>query len=345
MFGRPGLQGGADLLPHLGLIRRTAQQPGLHNVYAPALHLVGALLSPWLGLAAVVKLVSFGGAVAWIAGFRFFQRAAELPAASSALFALLPYGFALSYCTPKMEAWGYALAFVGLGLLLRGRRVAVACVVALCFAVHTAAALLLGVAGGVLALALRDARALAALAAGALLATPLLAAHLAAGCSLPEALLFSRFDYLRGVEQRGSPRLLVLLLASPPALVAAAAGAGALWRRSRPLAALCAVLAVLYLNELWIAPFGTRTTLDLLRGLSVLAFPVAIAAGLALAPRPRATALLLLCALWTLGSVRHVLPRSCFVRPIGLHEIDGLEVARCSFRWQGPHIQRAPPPP
>jgi hypothetical protein len=36
---------------------------------------------------------------------------------------------------------------------------------------------------------------------------------------------------------------------------------------------------LLYFNNMWLAPFGQRTAVSLLRGLSILAIPVAVAAG------------------------------------------------------------------
>ena len=155
---------------------------------------------------------------------------------------------------------------------------------ALTFCVHTAAALFLGLTGGVLALWLRDRRAFGALAIGSLAGALLVAVHLRAGCSPAEALLFSQGDYLRTAARAGSlshwPSLLAL--AGVPALAAAALGARELVRRHTAASVLAAVVCLLYLNELWLAPFGARTTLDLQRGLTVLAFPVAAAAGVAL---------------------------------------------------------------
>jgi hypothetical protein len=347
VLGTPGLWGGADLLPHLRLIERLAEEPGLHNVYAPAYHVAGALLAPWIGLASVPKVLALLSAAAYIAGFRFFQRSAGLPEASAALFALSPYAFSLTWCIPKTELAGYGLAFVGLGMLGRRRYVLLALVLAASFYVHTAAAIFLGLAGGVWALAGRDARALVALAAGTLGFLPLFAAHLAAGCTAAQALLLSEGDYLRATAKWSSAAVwdVIVELASPLAVVLAVLGARDLARRSAPLAAVCAVLLAAYLNELWLAPFETRTTLDLLRGLAVLAFVVAIAGGVALDERRRALPWLLgACALWAAASVVFVVPRSCHVRPVGLDELRDLEVARCSFSWRGPAIHRMPHP-
>jgi hypothetical protein len=339
VFGAPGLHGGEDLVPHLRLIEWMQQAPGLHNVYAPAYHVLGALLSPSVGLDVFPRIFAFAGSAALMAGFRIFQRSAGLPAASAALFCFMPYTFSLSWCVPKIEAMGYALTLAGLGLLLRRRHVAVSIVLALAFFVHTAAALLLGFAGGVLALANRDARGLLALAAGALLASPLFASHLADGCTLREAFLFSRDDYLRtGLPWSfaSDPRGL-LLLAGPPTLALAALGAPALWRLHRPVAIVCAVLVLSYLNELWLRPFGMGTTLDLRRGLSVLAIPVAASAGLSLAAWPRlAVPAAALCGLFALSTTLFVVQGSCYVRPIDLGEAQDMVVQRCTFRWTGP---------
>ena len=353
VFSAPELRGGADLLPHLRLVQLMGEAPALRNVYAPAYHILGALISPLTGIALYQKVFTLAAAAIWIAAFRFFQRAADLPSASSALFALAPYSFALSSCPPKVEVLGYALAFLALGLLARRRYAAVAAVVATTFWVHTASALFLGVAGGVFALANRDLRGLAALAVGSLGAAPLLVAHLTAGCTPLQALMFSSNDYLRATADWSSVQVwdVICVLASPVAVILATLGARPLWRHSRPLAVTCAVLVALYLNELWLARLETRTALDLLRGLSVLAFPVAIAGGLALRARPRALPwVLAVCALWAVGASVWVVPRTFHTREFSLRELRDLRVARCTFRWQGPAIQRrrrhraAPPP-
>jgi len=324
------------MVPHLRLVQLTAETPGLHNVYPPAYHVVGALTAPLVGLAAFPEWFAWLSAAALIAGFRAFQRAALLPDAAAALFAWAPYGFALTWCLPKVEALGYALAFCGLALLWRRRYLGLALVLAAAFLVHTATALFLGLAGGAAALARRDVRALLALGAGTLLASPLVAAHLAAGCSLPEALLFSEGDYLRA-----APRLhnlvhwdRVLVLANPIALVAALRGAPQLWRRHRDVAVVCVVVTLLYLNELWLAPFGARTTLDLLRGLTVFAAPVSIAAGLFLANRPQATlGVLAGSAVLAVLAALLVVPASCVSKPVDVAAIDHYGVRRCVFRW------------
>ena len=341
LLALPGLAGGGDLLPHLRLIQRMAEDPALRSVYAPAYHAIGALLTPLVGLENYPRVFAWLSAGALIAGFRYFQRAARLPDTCSAVFALWPYSLSYSWCLPKIEGAGYALAFVGLGLLLRRRYVFTALVLTATFGVHTASALFLGIAAGVVCLTSRDPRGLLALAAGTLAAAPLFAAHLAAGCTLAEAFLLSRDDYLRETSSWSSALIWdrIVLLASPPALVAAALGARATWRRHRPLAMLCAAVVALYLNELWLAPLATRTSLDLLRGLVILALPVSVCAGVCLDARPRlARSVLALCALFALADAALVLPRSCQVRPVALSELRDLEVARCTFRWWGPHI-------
>ena len=70
-----GLQGGADLQAHLRLMQLMAEAPGLRNPYAPAYHVLGALLAPALGYAVYTKAVAFLSAAGLIAGFRCFQRA------------------------------------------------------------------------------------------------------------------------------------------------------------------------------------------------------------------------------------------------------------------------------
>jgi hypothetical protein len=103
-------------------------------------------------------------------------------------------------------------------------------------------------------------------------------------------------------------------------------------------------LLVLYLNNVWLAPFGKHTAVGLARGLSVLAIPVAIAAGVAIGTRRRLRTLVLAgCAVYAVGAAIWIVPDSCFVRPIALREIEGLRVERCTFTWSGPNLQRRPP--
>ncbi|HVN36952.1 MAG TPA: hypothetical protein VMW19_02105 [Myxococcota bacterium] len=343
LVGRPGLHGGGDLRPHLRLIELMREQPGLHNVYAPAYHALGALLAPVVGLAAYPEWFAWLSAAALIAGFRLFQRSAGLPDAAAALFAFAPYGFALSWCLPKVEAAGYAIALAGLAAQLRGRLVWVTVALLAAFCVHTAAALFLGLCGGVLALQRHDVRALAALAVGTALAAPLLLAHLRVGCTPAEALLFSQGDYLRAAPRGLDAAHLAhaLLLANPIALALAVRGAPHLLRRRRDVAIVCAVVALLYANELWLVPFGARTTLDLVRGLTLFAIPVSAAAGFALEGRARAargavvaSAALSIAALWL------VVPATCVSKPVAVVGVESIQVDRCRFRWTDP--QRPP---
>jgi hypothetical protein len=337
LLGVDGIQGGADLKPHLRLIQLMSEAPALRSVYAPAYHALGAVLAPWIGLGAYTKLFAFASAAALIAGFRSFQRAARLPDLAAALFAWSPYAFALTWCAPKVEAAGYALALAALGLLIERRHVALAVALTGTFFVHTGAALFLGLSGGVLALVRRDHRALLALAAGSAGAAPLFATHMAAGCSLAETFLFSSGDYLRRAGDSTSLAMWdrIVVLAGPIAVGAAALGAPALWRRDRALAVLCAVVLALYLNEVWLAPFGAGTTLNLLRGLTLLAFGAAVCGGVALADRPRiAPFALAACALWSAVAAYRVVPQSCFVQSFSVAEVSHTAVDRCTFRWR-----------
>ena len=344
----PALTGGADLLPHLRLIQQMAEAPALRTVYAPAYHVLGAIVARSVGLEIYPKLFAFAAALVYIAGFRSFQRAARLPAAASALFALSPYAFALTWCVPKTEAAGYGFALFGLGRLVSGRWMGAALWLAATFWFHTASALFFGIAGGIWALARREPRALAALAAGTLGSAPLLAAHLAAGCSFGESLMLSENDYLRATARWSSFAVwdVVVLLASPLALGLAALGTRPRWERDRALALTCAALVGIYLNEIWLSPFPMRTSLDLFRGLSLLSVPVSIAGGVALARHPRAAATALVASgLWALLCVAWVVPRAYHVRTFALEELRDLQVARCTFRWRGPAIHRAPRAP
>ncbi len=312
-FATEGIHGGADLRPHLRLLQQMAEDPALRTVYAPAYHALGSIFEPWFGLAGVTKLFAFAAAAALIAGFRSFQRAADLPDLASALFAWSPYAFALTWCIPKVEAAGYALAFAGLGWLLGKRYLAAAAALSATFFVHTAAGLVFGLCGGVIALARRDGRAIIALAAGSLGAAPLFASHLVAGCSLSEAFLLSSGDYLRPPAAAPSNSRLahVAILAGPIGLLAGAIGTSALWRVNRPVALMSATVFVLYWNELWLAPFDMGSTLNLLRGLALLAFAVAIPAGFALDARRRlAPWILASCALWAGASSLWIVPNS-----------------------------------
>jgi len=336
LLATEGIHGGADLRPHLRLLQQMVEDPALRTVYAPAYHALGSIVEPWFGLAGATKLFAFAAAAALIAGFRSFQRAAGLPGLASALFAWSPYAFALTWCIPKVEAAGYALAFTGLGWLLGKRHLAAAVALSATFFVHTAAALVFGLCGFVIALAQRDRRALIALAAGSLGATPLLAVHLVAGCSLAESFLFSGGDYLRPAASLPSSAGLarIAILAGPISMIAGVIGAPALWRRNRPAALVCASVFALYWNDLWLAPFGIGSTLSLLRGLTLLAFAAAIPAGFALDARRRlAPWILALCALWAVGASLWVVPNSCYTQTFTIETIRATSVDRCTFRW------------
>lgn len=336
LFGSTDLYGGADLVPHLRLMQQMDAQPGLYNVYAPAFHVFGALLLPWASEATAVKLFTLGSAALLIGGFRLFQRAADLPDVSASLFAWAPYAFALSWCLPKVEAAGYGLAFAGLGALLTNRHRWLVAALAGTFFIHTASALFFGLCGGVLALVRRDARAMLALAVATVLASPLFISHLMAGCNAAQALLFSPGDYLRttGGWTSFDHTHTIIVLAGPIAVACAAAGAPRLWREHREIAILAGVVTFFYLNEVWLAPFGARTTLNLMRGLTVLAFPVAAAAGVFAATRPRWTAAILAaCIVWSLGSLFFALPDACHRVVVDPEQAEQLVVDRCTFRW------------
>jgi len=348
LYQSPGLHGGIDLLAHLRMTELMGQAPAIRNVYPPGYHALGALLSPWVGLAGFPKLFAVAAAGLSIGAFRFFQRSAGLPDHAALLFALWPYSFTLSWSLPKIEVGAYALIYLALGLLVRRRYLAVALLLTASFWLHTGSALLLGVCGGTLALARRDGKALLALALGTLGALPLLAAHLSAGCSLQQALLFSPGDYLHAASRQGilDRWPLTLALASPPILAVALLGAGATWRQHRPIAVLCALVTVLYLQDLWLAPFGISTTFSLRRGLAMLALPATVAAGVHLARHPRrAPWLMAVAALWCVGTTFTVAKQPLFWRPVVIEEIRDLRMARCRFGWTAPHAahrQRKP---
>jgi hypothetical protein len=336
LLSAEGLRAGEDVVPHLRLIVATRLTPGLHNVYAPFYHFLGAALEPLVGLAAYPRLFSFASAVALVFAFRAFQLAAGLPATSAALFAFSPYVLTVSWCIPKVEFMGHAVGLLGLAALLRRRYLALGLAVFAAFLVHTAATLVFGFAAGILALARRDLRALVTLALGSSASLPLFAAHLAAGCTLPQAFQFSGTGYLwKGEGLDAVQALWIFCLASPLALAAGIAGAPALWRRSRPVALMALGLLFFYLNDLWLLPFGAYTAGGLYRGLSVLTIPVAIAAGVAAATWPPAwgRALLLACGLWAAAAALWIVPDSCYVRAIDVAEARSTRVQRCEFAW------------
>ena len=322
-------------------MHQMAEEPGLRSVYAPAYHALGALVGSVSSPTVAVKLLAFGSLALLLFGFRRFQVATGLPDVSAALFCWIPYSFALTWCIPKVEAAGYGLAFFGLAWIWQGHHRRVAIALALAFYVHTGSALFLGLMGGIAALVLRDRRTLAALAVGCVLAAPLFVAHASAGCSLAEMLLFSRGDYLRSTDGWSSFPMLgrIFALAGPLAVGCAVLGAAALWNRHRAVAAVAGVAVVLWANELWLAPFGTRTTLNLLRGLTVLAFPIAAAGGVYLAHRPQAArAVLVASALWAVGCAWLAVPGSCHREPVQWEQQDRIVVDRCTFRWTlAPH--------
>jgi hypothetical protein len=340
-----GLHGGGDLLPHLRLIQLMGESPALRNIYPPAYHVLGALLTPVVGLSAYPSVFAFLSAIGLLLAFRFFQRATALPDESAALFALLPYPLALSWCVPKIQFAGLALMLFGLGLLARRRYAFAATALAATFYVHTAAALVFGLLGVVLTIGRRDRRGVAALACGTLLATPLFVAHLEDGCSWAQALLLTPSGFL-GWGRAGifDGVQWVILLASPLALVTAGIGSSDLWRRHRQLIWICLALVVLWTSPIWLAPFGVRSAVDLMRGLSLASIALAIPGGLALVGRPRLrVAVLAISALWLMGCAAWAVPSACFTRSIALDELDQLEVARCRFVWRRPAARSAGP--
>ncbi len=180
---------------------------------------------------------------------------------------------------------------------------------------------------------------LGALAAGSLGVLPLLAAHLSAGCSIPETFLFAHGGYARALTEPLIPSNWpwILPLAGPVGVLAAGLGARELWRHHRAVGILCAVLLCLYFNNLWLAPFEARTLVTLLRGLSLLAIPIAIAAGLYAARSPKHAALTLgTAAVFSIVAGLWVVPQACFVRRIDLGEIAAVSVDRCQFLWRAP---------
>ena len=140
------------------------------------------------------------------------------------------------------------------------------------------------------------------------------------------------------IEIEGGDVDLRALTDSDAAVESAIPGAAAVWTRDRALAALCGVLVVLYLQELWLAPFGAGTTVNLNRGLSLLVIPVVVSAGVWLASRPRLAPWVLgLAALWCVGCALTVARQPIFSRPVAIEEIRELRMVRCRFGWNAPH--------
>ena len=77
IFRRQGVWGGGDLVPHLRIMELLREQPGLHNTYAPAYHVFGALATRLIDLTLYPKLFAGSAAVLLIAGFRFFRSEAS----------------------------------------------------------------------------------------------------------------------------------------------------------------------------------------------------------------------------------------------------------------------------
>jgi hypothetical protein len=98
---------------------------------------------------------------------------------------------------------------------------------------------------------------------------------------------------------------------------------------------LAVAVAALCLNELWLAPFGVATTLNLLRALSLLALPVAASAGVfAAAHRGLAPALVAACAGFALAAALLAVPGSCHREPVDAARVAATQVDRCAFRWR-----------
>ena len=116
---------------------------------------------------------------------------------------------------------------------------------------------------------------------------------------------------------------------------AALLGAPRLWREHRAVAALAATVVALCLNEFWLSLFGIATTLNLMRSLSLLAFAVAVAAGVfAAAHRGLAPALVAACAVFAVAAALFAVPGSCHRAPVDAARVAATHVDRCAFRWR-----------
>lgn len=344
IYGRDGIWGGGDLVPHLHVMEAMREKLALYNTYAPGYSMLGALATPVWGVERYAKFFALAASLLLMAGFRFFQRAANLPSTASAVFVFTPYLLALSSCPPKVEAMGYGLLLFCVGFLLKEHYIGAALALAASFYWHTPSALLLGLVGGVLCLARRDLRGLGALAFGSVLAAPLVAAHLEAGCSFAESLMLAR----GGLSPAAGTQVVppnwpwLLPLANPASLVAAGLGAASTWRRNRPIAILCGVFVLLYFNNVWLAPFEIRSLVTLLRGLTMLAIPIAIAGGIYASRSPLAAVCVVgLAAAVAVASVPTAIPKACFTKRIDLAQVANTSIERCVFVWHMPTEHRA----
>ena len=101
------------------------------------------------------------------------------------------------------------------------------------------------------------------------------------------------------------------------------------------MAIVALVVVLLCTNELWLGLLGVGSTLNLLRGLTILAFPLAAAAGVFVAGlSPRAGAgVVAACALLAVASSAVALPGSCHRVAVDAERLPALELDRCTFRW------------
>jgi hypothetical protein len=204
------------------------------------------------------------------------------------------------------------------------------------FYVHSAGTLTFGAIAGTLAVVRRDATGLAALAAGTLGAAPLVASHLDAGCSVRQAFLMSYSGYL---PSNSYDALADLKTAAPlcgPLLVGLAiVGGREVWHRYRDLVLPCAVLAVLYLQPVWMPLLTGTSGTGFYRGLSLLILPTAVGAGVFLEHRPRLrVAAVGSSVVWLLASASVFVPDSCYTRPIDVGAVDRIVVERCEYAWR-----------
>jgi len=82
-------------------------------------------------------------------------------------------------------------------------------------------------------------------------------------------------------------------------------------------------------------PFEIRTLVTLLRGLTMLSIPVALAAGVFAARSPRHTRWVVALAVGAaLLAVPTAIPNACFTRRIDPLQAADVTVERCVFVWQ-----------
>lgn len=339
LFGQAALYGGEDLVPHLWLIDNVWN--GASNVYAPAYRWVGALAVPVLGFTLYVKLFALGSGVLSLIGLGRLASVVGSRKWSLWAYVLFPYSYCLVVCVPKVELAALGPMYWGLALAVERKPLRACTLLVLTFYIHTATAIAFG--GALVVVSVRRwtgrqcAVAMLAVASGI---CPLLAAHLCAGCSVRESLLFARGGYEYGGGAILNDLVLSLALASPPLLVLAAISFGRRLPGSSDLSLVLGYFFALYLGGLAVSLAGFEGPFSPVRGLTLLLGPVSILAGSELASFSARRRLFTAIALvWLVVAATYFIPGSCWTRPVDPSERQGVRVERCRFIWSS-HVVR-----